>query len=165
MTYWTFLFASLAIIGAPPFAGFFSKDEILWRAFSRPTGGGVLLWLVGFITAGMTALYIWRLVFLTFFGESRVDHEVEHHIHESPPTMTVPLMVSAVLRSLPAAGSAGPKSWEEAIVWNTGWSRSLPGPPRRLESEAAHSGGQEFLFMALSVAMAACGVLLAYYLF
>src|ERR1019366_5052547 len=97
ITYWTFLFASLAIIGTPLFSGFFSKDEILWKAFSSNTGGGLLLWLVAFITAGLTAFYIWRLVFLTFFGESRVEPEAAHHIHESPKAMTVPLTVLAVL--------------------------------------------------------------------
>ena len=64
ITYWTFLFASLAIIGTPLFSGFFSKDEILWLAFSSSP----ILWVVAFVTAGLTALYIWRLVFLTFFG-------------------------------------------------------------------------------------------------
>ena len=163
-TYWTFMFASLAIIGLPPFAGFFSKDEILWRAFSSSIGNGVLLWLVGFITAGMTALYIWRLVFLTFFGESRVDHEVEHHIHESPKAMTVPLMILAVLSLVGGwigwpsllGGSNHLEHWLEPVFAKSA---------AVLESEAGHSSGQEFLFMALSVAMAATGVFLAYYFF
>ena len=79
--------------GIPPLAGFFSKDAILGAAFEY----GPLLWVVGFVTAGMTAFYMFRLVNMTFFGESRVPHEVEHHIHESPSSMTVPLMILAVL--------------------------------------------------------------------
>src|SRR5216117_4006526 len=92
-TFWTFLAGTLAIAGIPPLAGFFSKDEILGKTFEHSPG----LWLIGFITAGLTAFYMFRLVFMTFFGRSRVDHEVEHHIHESPKTMTVPLMILAVL--------------------------------------------------------------------
>src|SRR6202140_3710219 len=92
-TAWTFVIAAVAISGIPPLAGFVSKDAILGAAFdARP-----LLWVIGFITAGMTAFYMFRLVFLTFFGESRVPHDVEHHIHESPRSMTVPLMILALL--------------------------------------------------------------------
>ena len=87
------LVATIAISGIPPLAGFVSKDAILGAAFdARP-----LLWVIGFITAGMTAFYMFRLVNMTFFGESRVSHEAEHHLHESPPSMTVPLMILAVL--------------------------------------------------------------------
>jgi len=89
----TFTIATLAIAGIFPFAGFFSKDEILGRAFDRYFS----LWLVGFITAGMTAFYMFRLFFLTFSGYSRADEHVEKHIHESPYTMTVPLMILAAL--------------------------------------------------------------------
>ena len=89
----TFVIASIAISGIPPLAGFFSKDAILGHAFEYSP----ILWLIGFITAGMTAFYMFRLVNMTFFGKSRVDHEVEHHIHESPSSMTVPLMILAVL--------------------------------------------------------------------
>jgi NADH-quinone oxidoreductase subunit L len=92
-TYLTMLAATLAIAGVPPLAGFFSKDEILGHAFRSSH----LLWLLGWLTAGMTAFYMFRLLFLTFHGQSRVDHEVEHHIHESPNSMLVPLMILAVL--------------------------------------------------------------------
>src|SRR5256884_1261164 len=85
----TFFVATLAIAGIPPLAGFFSKDEILGRAFERHPA----LWIVGFITAGMTAFYMFRLVFLTFFGYSRADNHAQKHIHESPRTMTIPLMI------------------------------------------------------------------------
>ena len=80
--------------GVFPFAGFFSKDEILWKAFS---GGGVWLWLLGFLGAGLTAFYMMRLVSLTFFGSNRASEEVKIRIHESPATMTMPLVILAVL--------------------------------------------------------------------
>src|SRR2546423_1186447 len=89
----TFAVATLAISGIFPFAGFFSKDEILGQAFDRYFS----LWFVGFITAGITAFYIFRLLFLAFLGYSRADEHVEQHIHESPPAMTVPLIILAGL--------------------------------------------------------------------
>jgi NADH-quinone oxidoreductase subunit L len=94
-TFWTMTIGTLAIAGTPGLAGFFSKDEILWRAFSSEQGH-VLLWLLGAAVAGMTAFYMFRLWFMTFFGQSRVDHHTEHHIHESPNSMIIPLVVLAV---------------------------------------------------------------------
>jgi NADH-quinone oxidoreductase subunit L len=93
ITFWTFFFATLAIAGIPPFAGFFSKDEILWQAFSR---GSVVLWLIGAIAALMTAFYMFRLIFLTFYGKERFD--THHHTpHEVNWKMWLPLVVLAVL--------------------------------------------------------------------
>ena len=89
----TFGIATLAIAGIFPFAGFFSKDEILGQAFDR----FLFLWIVGFLTAGLTTFYMFRLFFLTFVGYCRADEHVEKHIHESPPPMTVPLLVLAGL--------------------------------------------------------------------
>jgi NADH-quinone oxidoreductase subunit L len=96
ITFWTFLAGTFAIAGVFPLAGFFSKDEILWKAFSSD-GGGVALWLVAFLVAGLTAFYMMRLVVLTFHGSNRASQEVRHHIHESPLTMTAPLVALAVL--------------------------------------------------------------------
>lgn len=93
ITYWTFLLASLAISGIFPFAGFFSKDEILAHAFEH----NKLLWLLGSIASAMTAFYMFRLLYLTFFGEYRGTQDQKHHLHESPETMTIPLMVLALL--------------------------------------------------------------------
>ncbi len=90
----TFLIACLAIAGVPPLAAFFSKDLILESAFAS---GHVVLWAIGLLAAGMTAFYMFRAYFLAFEGESRVDHETAHHLHESPSTMTIPLMVLAGL--------------------------------------------------------------------
>ncbi|SFM89139.1 NADH-quinone oxidoreductase subunit L [Thermodesulforhabdus norvegica] len=95
-TFVTAFIATLAIAGVPGFSGFFSKDEILWYAFSSPYGSPIL-WLIGAITAGMTAFYMFRWLFLIFFGEPRMDEETKHHIHESPKSMLIPLFILAVL--------------------------------------------------------------------
>ena len=101
VTFVTFLVATAAIAGIPPLAGFFSKDEILWFAFSSSRGGSPLLWVVASATALLTAFYMFRLVWLTFLGKSRMDPKVEHHVHESPWSMTG---VLAVLAALSAVG-------------------------------------------------------------
>jgi NADH-quinone oxidoreductase subunit L len=95
ITYRTMLIGTLAIAGIPPLAGFFSKDEILWQAWSSHNGQFRALWVVGFVAAMCTAFYMFRLITLTFWGPSRVSPEAEHHLHESPKSMTVPLVVLA----------------------------------------------------------------------
>jgi NADH-quinone oxidoreductase subunit L len=95
-TYKTMLISTLAIAGIFPLAGFFSKDEILWKAWSSPLGSP-LLWAIGAIAAGLTAFYMFRLIFMTFWGECRADEHTKHHIHESPRSMTMPLIILAVL--------------------------------------------------------------------
>jgi NADH-quinone oxidoreductase subunit L len=95
-TFGTMLVATLAIAGIPGFAGFFSKDAILWETWSREGGAYRYLWYIAFLTALMTSFYMFRLIFLTFYGKPRMSHEVEHHIHESPKTMTVPLVILAM---------------------------------------------------------------------
>ncbi|QNI35721.1 NADH-quinone oxidoreductase subunit L [Edaphobacter albus] len=107
VTFWTMTMGVFAIAGIPPLAGFFSKDEILFRAFTSPNPIGKLLWLVGLVTAGMTSFYMFRLWFKTFFGKERFeehhrdahhgDHGHAHGVHESPLVMTLPLMVLALL--------------------------------------------------------------------
>ena len=93
ITYATMLVGSIAISGVPPLAGFFSKDEILGGAFKN---GFLWVWAIGFAVAGMTAFYMFRLMGMTFWGPSRVDPEKEHHIHESPRSMTGPLILLAI---------------------------------------------------------------------
>jgi NADH-quinone oxidoreductase subunit L len=100
VTFVTFAIATAAIAGIPPLAGFFSKDEILWFAFASESGGEPLLWALAALTALMTAFYMFRLLWLVFLGRSRMDHEVEHHVHESPLSMTGVLMVLAVLSAV-----------------------------------------------------------------
>ncbi|MFQ6110879.1 MAG: NADH-quinone oxidoreductase subunit L [Nitrospinota bacterium] len=97
ITYWTFLIAALAIAGVFPFAGFFSKDEILFMALMR---GNIGFWLVGAVAALLTALYMFRMVFRVFHGESNLSPEARAHLHESPPVMTVPLLILAVLSTV-----------------------------------------------------------------
>jgi NADH-quinone oxidoreductase subunit L len=100
ITFWTFAIATAAIAGLPPLSGFFSKDEILWFALASERGGSV--WLMGLaaLTALITAFYMFRLLVLTFLGRSRMEPEVEHHVHESPPAMTSVLIVLAVLSAV-----------------------------------------------------------------
>jgi NADH-quinone oxidoreductase subunit L len=93
-TYWTFLMGALALAGIPPLAGFWSKDEILAETFKE---GYYILWILGSGTAFMTAFYVFRLIFMTFWGKFRGSHDVEHHIHESPSVMLYPLIVLAIL--------------------------------------------------------------------
>jgi NADH-quinone oxidoreductase subunit L len=94
ITYATMFIATLAITAIPGFSGYFSKDLILEAAY---TSGHTTLWLLGVTTAGITGFYMFRLLFMTFFGESRVEKDRLAHIHEAPPSMTVPLMVLAFL--------------------------------------------------------------------
>lgn len=93
ITYVVFFIGVLAIAGIPPFAGFFSKDEILAKAFEH----SIMVWALALLTSLLTVFYMFRLLFLTFFGNARASDEVVHHIHESPKSMTIPLMVLAVL--------------------------------------------------------------------
>ena len=99
ITYWTFGVACLAIAGFPFLSGFYSKDLILEEAYASQHGS-VLLWFIGTLGAGMTAFYMFRLLFVTFWGENRADHEVAHHIHESPSAMTTPLIILAFLSAI-----------------------------------------------------------------
>jgi len=156
-TYRTMFIGTLAIAGVPGLAGFFSKDEILWRAWSN---GHPVIWLMLWLGAGMTAFYMFRLLFLTFYGQERMDDHTRQHIRESPKNVVYPL---AVLAGLSVIGG-----W----VGLPGWS-GLPnrfehflGPVLRLpeasHEAAAHSAGTELLFTTLSVLIAGAGILLAW---
>ncbi|EHQ27223.1 NADH-quinone oxidoreductase subunit L [Mucilaginibacter paludis] len=96
ITFATMLIGTLAISGIPPFAGFFSKDEILAETFAH----NQTLWIVGVLTAMCTSFYMFRMIYLTFYGKFRGTHEQEHHIHEAPVSMTFPLIVLAILSLL-----------------------------------------------------------------
>src|ERR1041384_2946209 len=93
ITYWTMLLATLAISGIFPFAGFFSKDEILAHAY----GENKVLWMIGSLASLLTAFYMFRMFILTFFTSFRGTAEQKHHLHESPKSMTIPLIVLAIL--------------------------------------------------------------------
>ncbi len=161
ITAWTFLLATIAISGIPPLAGFVSKDAILAASFNaRP-----LLWGIGFVTAGMTAFYMFRLVFLTFFGESRVPHDVEHHIHESPRSMTVPLMILALLSVV-----GGWIGWPESL-WGSDYFAKFLDPviARHAEVVAAVPEATqrmtEWGLMGISVLVAVIGIGLAWFFY
>lgn len=159
-TAWTFLVATIAISGIPPLAGFVSKDAILAASFNaRP-----VLWGIGFVTAGMTAFYMFRLVFLTFFGESRVPHDAEHHIHESPGSMTWPLIILALLSVI-----GGWIGWPESLGGSDHFAKFLdPVIARHAEVIAAVPATQratELGLMVVSVAVALAGILLAWFFY
>jgi NADH-quinone oxidoreductase subunit L len=159
-TYRTFLIATVAIAGIPPLAGFFSKDEILAGAFA---GGHYALWTVGLLTAGLTACYMFRVVYLTFFGEFRGSAEQAHHLHESPAVMTVPLVVLAV-----GAVGAGWVGLPGKALGNEGlnWIHHFLAPVIAPVESAAHgehavSLGLEWGLILVSVAVAVVGILIA----
>jgi NADH-quinone oxidoreductase subunit L len=160
-TAWTFMIAAITISGIPPLAGFVSKDAILAASFNaRP-----VLWTIGFVTAGMTAFYMFRLVFLTFFGESRVPHDVEHHIHESPGSMTWPLIILACLSVV-----GGWIGWPESLGGSDHFAKFLdPVIARHAEVIAAVPEATqrttELGLMVVSVAVALAGILLAWFFY
>jgi len=117
ITFWTMFIATLAIAAVPPFSGYFSKDLILEAAYDS---GHSWLWFLGVITAGLTSFYMFRLIFMTFFGESRVDSEKEHHLHESPAVMTIPLIVLAILAMV-----GGWVNLPEGLLWGNAFVRFL----------------------------------------
>ncbi|MCG3172962.1 MAG: NADH-quinone oxidoreductase subunit L [Myxococcota bacterium] len=165
ITYWTYFLATLAIAGIPPFSGFFSKDEILYKAW---TGGNILnpagkvIFFTGLLAALCTAFYMFRSVFMTFHGESRADEHTREQIHESPRTMTAVLAILAFLAT--SGGFLGLPHW-------------IPGHPANvlehwLEPVFAQSAGSlvfheanGFLFAVISVAVALSGILLARYFY
>jgi len=167
VTHWTMFIATLAIAGIFPFAGFFSKDEILWQAWSSEGGAYRLLWLIGTVTAFMTSFYMFRLMFLTFHGRPRMSHEVEHHIHESPPSMTGPLVLLAIgsilAGSLGVPHSLGGSNRIEKFLEPV-FAREAPvlgaEHPAQLAAgakEQEHTNPQEYLLMFLSLGLAVAG--------
>lgn len=162
ITYGTFLVAAMAISGIPPFSGFFSKDEILWFSY---TNLGFVFWLIGVLTALMTAFYMFRLYFLTFDGKPRFD-EKQTHPHESPKMMTVPLIVLAVLSAI--GGFIGiPEIFSGANgnAFHTWLSPIFKSAELKLSYYGAHSHFEEYLLMAISVAGALGGISAAAYIY
>src|SRR6266481_1256118 len=155
----TFGVATLAIAGIFPFAGFFSKDEILGSSFDRYRS----LWFVGFITAGLTAFYMARLFFLTFFGYCRADEHTEKHIHESPRAMIVPLMILAGLSLI-----GGWIGWPSALGGENRFERFLEPVLTGVLAETGavkivhHGLAKEISLMAGSLSIVGAGIWLAY---
>ena len=166
ITYWTMWVGSVAIAGIPFLAGFFSKDEILWQAYSSPHGSK-LLWFVGLATAGLTAFYMWRLMNMTFYGKSHVAPEVSKHVHESPATMTVPLTLLAI-GSVLAGWLGTPKLWnlpEGFRAFERWLEPAFASAAVEAAREGAHNASVEWILMALSVAVAIIGIAIARYFY
>jgi NADH-quinone oxidoreductase subunit L len=156
ITYWTMMAASLAISAVPGFSGYFSKDMILEGAYQS---GHFWLWALGVLTAGLTSFYIFRLMFLTFHGESRVDPEKEHHLHEAPPVMTIPLVVLAV-----AAVVGGWVGLPEGFLWGDAFGRFLS--PVVGTYHPAISGGMPGLALSgIATVFGLTGIFLAWLLY
>jgi NADH-quinone oxidoreductase subunit L len=157
VTFWTFLIASLAISGVPPFAGFFSKDEILGKAFEHNTA----IWAILSFSSMLTAFYMFRLVYLTFYGNFRGTEETKKHIHESPAVMTIPLIVLCVLSvvggfiGLPPVLSAK-HSFDTYLSSVTDTSKSVLGEAHHL------SHTTEWMLIAFAVIAAIASIAYAY---
>ncbi len=154
ITYATMLIATLAITAVPGFSGYFSKDLILEAAF---TSGHTWLWLIGVITAAFTALYMFRLIFMTFFGQSRVEPDREHHLHESPPVMTAPLMILATLAVI-----GGWVGLPNGMLWGDAFARFLAPVVGEFKPHVEASGA---LLSIAATGASAIGIAIAYILY
>ena len=158
ITYWTFLLASLSISGVPGFAGFFSKDEILAMAFVSPVGAGKFAWFIGTIVAGLTAFYSFRLFFLIFHGQFRGTAEQQHHLKESPKTITIPLILLAI-----GAVGAGAFGVPAVLGGNANWSHFLEPVLGHPQVHPSHF--TEIILMIISVGAGALGIFLAWQMY
>jgi NADH-quinone oxidoreductase subunit L len=177
ITFYTMVIGTLAIIGFPGFSGFFSKDEILWKAFSSPSGNS-MLWLIGVMAAAMTAFYMFRLIFMTFFNECRASEEVKKHIHEAPKSMTFPLIILAFLSivggliGIPAAlgGSNIVEHFLEPII-GLGDGKIFQAAAGTAVLHEAHAAVQhasymtEYILMAITSTIVLIGVAIAYLMY
>ncbi|RMG73533.1 MAG: NADH-quinone oxidoreductase subunit L, partial [Nitrospirae bacterium] len=154
VTYWTMLIASLSISGIPGLAGFFSKDEILFRAYAAG-GVGRFVWVLGTVAALLTAFYSFRLIFVTFHGEFRGTEEQRHHLHESPKVMTIPLILLCV--GAVASGWVGIPPILGGAEHFAHFLEPVVGLPHA--EEVTHA--EEWMTMGLSVAVALAGIIVA----
>ena len=161
-TYITFMIATIAIAGIPPFAGFFSKDEILWMSYAN---GGLFFWIIGAVTSLMTAFYMFRLTSLTFEGKERFD---KHHVHphESPNVMVIPLMILAGL-SIVGGWVGLPKVFVgESGNWLDSWLAPIfKDATRKIAHGGFHSHFEEYLLMTLTVIGAVASIMLARHIY
>ncbi len=149
ITFVTFLVSSLAISGIPPFSGFFSKDEILMTAFHS----NIALWAIASLASVMTAFYMFRLLYLTFFKDFRGTEKQKEHLHESPALITFPLIVLAILAAVGGLISLPGNSWLNDYL--------TPLFPE-LANSAHHFGTTEYILMAVAVAGGLIGIAIAY---
>ncbi|MCL5063253.1 MAG: NADH-quinone oxidoreductase subunit L [Nitrospirae bacterium] len=154
VTYWTFLIASLSIAGIPGLAGFFSKDEILWLAYNHGTIGKIV-WLMGTAVAALTAFYSFRIIFMAFHGKFRGTHEQEHHLHESPKAMTIPLIILAI-----GAISAGWVGIPAALGGSNAIAHFFEPVLGHPHVTAAHE--EEFMVMSISIVAAIGGIFVSW---
>jgi NADH-quinone oxidoreductase subunit L len=159
VTHRTFLVGCLAIAGVPPLAAFFSKDMILEAAFAR---GHVVLWFLGLVAAGLTAFYIFRAYFLAFQGTSRVEPETAAHLHESPSTMTIPLVVLSFLAIV-----AGWVGLPHGFLWGDEFGHYLAPVLASPDVLGHHAIGTGTLLtlMVVTTATALLGIYVAYFLY
>ena len=162
ITHATFAISCLAIAGIPIFSGFFSKDEILWWTFAS-TRGNLLVWGIAAITAGMTAFYMFRCLYMTFYGEQRTHKKAKDHIHESPWVITLPLVVLAALATV--GGLVGiPHAIDFLHVGNKLDQFLAPvfhHSQQLYEIQAHGSASTEISLMVLSVVIAVIGISIA----
>ncbi len=156
VTFITMLIGTLAISGIPPFAGFFSKDEILAHTFTYSP----VFYVVGIITAMLTSFYMFRLMYLTFWGKFRGTHEQEHHLHESPANMTIPLIILAVLSTV--GGFIGVPEALHGHHWLEHWLEPVFGKPTEAPGVMGLSQNTELVLMAVSVTGAIIALVYAY---
>jgi NADH-quinone oxidoreductase subunit L len=184
ITFWTMTAAVFAICGFPPFSGFFSKDEILYQAFIWPYGGKIL-WFIGWVTAGLTSFYMFRLWYLTFLGESRAEaHELDeldehgatvharsdsklvveaehtHAIHESPWVMLGPLVILAILATI-----GGFLGVPEAMGGHNAFGNFLEPVLGSLPHATGESSGLELSLSAAAVAIGLLGLLVVHFMY
>ena len=149
ITFWTMMISTLAIAGIFPFAGFWSKDEILLTAFEH----NKVLWIVASIASIMTAFYMFRLMYLTFFREFRGTEEQKHHLHESPSLITIPLIVLAILAAIGGVINLPGSMWLNHYL-----------EPILVTKHHAHAlGTHEFMLMGLALLGAVIGIVWAYF--
>ena len=163
VTFLTFLTATLAIAGIFPLAGFFSKDEILWGAWSA---GHKIVWGTLAVTAGLTAFYMFRLAFLVFYGTYRGDHHTFDHAHESPRSMTIPLSILAVLSvvggwvGIPAVLAGG----KDVAVFHHWLAPAIASEGAEGAAEAAGHGLElQLMGLALAIALTSIGIAWFFY--
>jgi len=156
ITFVTMLIGTIAIAGIPPFAGFFSKDEILAHVFAHsPT-----MWVIGVITAMFTSFYMFRMLYLTFYGKFRGTSEQEHHLHESPSSMTIPLIFLAVLSIV--GGFIGIPEIMGGHHWLAQWLSPVLETSKPLLKEGELASSTEWVLMGISVAAALIALGYAY---
>ena len=164
ITHLTFLIATLAIAGVPFFSGFFSKDEILHWALASPFGHWSL-WAVALFTAGLTAFYMFRLVFMTFYGKERMGEKAKKHLHESPLVITIPLILLAILSVL--GGYVGVPE----LMWGANHIHHFLDPVFGATAathgifQEPHSAAFSWGMVAMAIIVATSGIILAFFMY